>query len=178
MRWSRTARIVTAFIIGGAACRGGGQPAPAELATPVVPCAAQVPDADLSGWREVRASGFTFCVPGNWTGRGQRWQLRGSRIDWTTAERVVRAEPVTAAGRIPAAIIEAGGGLPSPDRFTTTESIGGRLANLVRDKVSGKFQTSAEWLEPRINFDGEAGDLPSAELQLTIYRTVRFIPPP
>lgn len=80
-------RLLLTLIPLCAAC--GGRTAPA---TPVAlaPCAVPGLGSGDSAWRQVRASGFTFCVPASWqpTGRGhdsvdaRRWNGTGASVTW------------------------------------------------------------------------------------------------
>ena len=178
MRLNHTGRFAVALVLGVSACQSAGPPASVESPTPMGACTARVLNVDLSGWREVRATGFTFCVPADWTQRDRQWQLRSSSVEWNTGD------PPPRSGRFKVVVAPAGspvpatsGGIPRPeDRFNATETIGGRRAELNRAKMGDRYQTSARWQAPNVYLDGEAGNLAAAELHLTIYRTVRFIP--
>src|SRR5690242_14378846 len=70
-----------------AAC---GRPSSPALPLALVPCAVAGVGAPDSVWHEVRAAGFTFCVPPAWEPSGdsrdpieaKRWHRDGSSVTW------------------------------------------------------------------------------------------------
>ncbi|HEU0055350.1 MAG TPA: hypothetical protein VFQ39_19315, partial [Longimicrobium sp.] len=76
-----------ALLASGAAAAQETAPAPAQEPPK---CAIRVNDVDLTTWREVRADGFTFCVPPEWNPRGRtrdgvdprEWRGPSGSIEW------------------------------------------------------------------------------------------------
>jgi hypothetical protein len=58
-----------------------------------------------------------------------------------------------------------------------TEDIGGQRATVWRNRYAQDYRTGAEWESMRVWIVGEASDPGSADVQLTIFRTVRFQTP-
>jgi hypothetical protein len=175
-------------------CAAAAQEAPqAGTPTGARPCAVTLAGADLTGWKEVRATGFTFCVPGEWRSFGRArggtdaptWRSGSSTITWGTGN--YRGKVVTTT--ITTVVIEgrAAGGLPSslpaapaaPGRVRQfSETIDGVTADLWDNEFDGVSYTGARWSTPRaVHVSGESRDVRNAALQLQIYRTVRFTRP-
>lgn len=153
---------------------------PAGTGQEVRPCTAVVPGTDLTGWKEVRARGFTFCVPASWrsSGRARKgvdartWRGGGGEVTWGLGDhrstRVVTTTVVT---------VRAGDPLPEAppgqvNRFT--EVIGGSLAELWDNQFDGERYTGAKWARPSVHLAGESHDAGTSHIQLQVYRTVRF----
>jgi hypothetical protein len=139
-----------------------------------------VPGTDLTGWKEVQATGFTFCVPANWRPAGRArdgvdartWRGGGGEVKWGTGE--YRSSKVVT--RV--VTVRAGNPLPEPPgvkRFS--EVIGGKLADLHDNEFEGDFYTGAKWTNPAVYVVGESRDAPTARLHLQVFRTVRFAQP-
>jgi hypothetical protein len=157
-----------------------GAAAQESTAPEVRACTVTVPGTDLTGWREVQASGFTFCVPANWrpAGRGRggvdarTWRGGGGEVKWG-AGKYRSARVVT---RV--VTVRAGNPLPQPNgvnRFA--EVIGGSAADLWNNELEGDFFTGAQWNRPEVYLAGESRDAVTARLQLQVFRTVRFSQP-
>jgi hypothetical protein len=169
-----------ALLLWSTAAVGQGTEPAAARETPA--CRVRVNDRDLTGWREVRANGFTFCVPPDWRPRGRgrngmdarawrgaegelRWGTGGERSPFVGREvvRVPAGEPMT---------------VPRPPTVHShTELVGGAEA-VVRDNVfGGEHLVGAWWESPAAQIDGRADNAAGAALLLDICRTVRFTPP-
>ena len=166
----RPTRTAAALALAVAACApAGGGPAP-EAA----PCPVRLATADVSTWRVVQAEGFTFCVPPTWRPAGSRaWRGGAGEVEWgqsaytrtatkTETVRVVAGQPATP---------------PQPltqgRRFT--EMVGGYGADFWDNEDEGTFYTGAVWTAPRhVHVAGEARSRATANVQLDVYRTVRF----
>ena len=153
--------VVAGSLIMALGCRASGGAAPGVESA--VPCSATVPDVDVSGWRQVPAQGFTFCLPTDWRGGARAWRSDNARLEWSVGP---------SAGRVPFSVSRAGGA--NIDRREYNEAIGGRSARLLRFRNGTDFVVNAEWTDAAINFTGVAPTLASADLLLAIYRTVRF----
>jgi hypothetical protein len=148
----------------------------------VRPCTAVVTGADLAGWKEVRATGFTFCVPASWRPSGRArggvdartWRGGGGEVTWGTG--TFRSTTTTTT----MVTVRAGDPLPAPpagqsNRFT--EVIGGSVADLWDNRVDGKHYTGAKWARPSMYVAGESRDAGTSRIHLQVYRTVRFAQP-
>ncbi|HEX8211492.1 MAG TPA: hypothetical protein VF584_15075 [Longimicrobium sp.] len=157
-----------------------GAAAQESTAPEVRPCTVTVPGADLTGWREVRATGFTFCVPAGWRPVGRvrngvdasTWRGGGGEVKWGTGEY--------RSGKVVTRVVSVRAGNPLPEptgvkRFS--EVIGGKLADLYDNEFEGDFYTGAKWTNPAVYVAGESRDAVTARLQLQVFRTVRFSVP-
>jgi hypothetical protein len=90
-----------AAIFANSGCSSASRPAPSVKADAPVqraqaaqavasPCIAVVSGANLSSWQTVAGDGFTFCVPGNWHGRGHNWRSTASTLEWAPEKRGAR----------------------------------------------------------------------------------------
>lgn len=160
-----------------------GAAAQESTAPEVRPCAATVPGTDLTGWREVRATGFTFCVPAGWRAVGRvrkngvdarTWRGGGGEVKWGTGEyrSVATATTVTVVSGPVSAIPR-----PSGNVNRYSEVIGGKRADLWDNEREGRSYTGAEWSAPAVYVAGESRDRATARLQLQVIRTVRFAQP-
>lgn len=181
---ARIQRGLTMWLVGLAiaamACRSA-QSVPAATAvspaSPPAPCGVTVQGVDVTTWREVAADGFRFCVPPDWPVSGQTWRHGGASLTWGVGELPRREARATEIVAVPASGLGAAqGGLPIPDsdmrRFS--EEIGGHLADLWRNRFGEKYYTGAQWSSPRVWIEGGAQDPTTADLQVTVVRTVRF----
>lgn len=155
--------------------------------TVVRPCTAIVAGADLSGWKEVRGNGFTFCVPASWRpfGRARNgadaptWRGGSGSVTWGRGEpprAVVTTVVTTTVVSGPMRSVP-----PTPPRSesrTFSEVIGGSSAELWTREYDGRHANGAQWHSPRgIYLTGESRDPGTAADQLRVYRTVRFTQP-
>ena len=141
------------------------------------PCTVTLPGADLSGWKEVRATGFTFCVPANWRPSGRArggvdartWRGGSGSITWGKGNPVREVRTVIVA-------VPVGSPIPEPPghvrRFT--ETIGEAAAEMWDNEFDGERYTGAEWKSRSVYITGEGNGGDVASLQLRVYRTVRF----
>jgi hypothetical protein len=140
-----------------------------------------VPGIEVASWREIAAEGFTFCVPPDWRGSGRSLRRGSAEITWGKGTRppqqvaVVTQTVVAPAGAVPRP--PSGPPLDS-DLRRFTEEIGGHRATVWRNRFGQGYHTGAHWESLRFWIVGEAADPASADMQLTIFRTVRFSEPP
>lgn len=154
--------------------------APANPDQEVRPCTAVVPGTDLTGWKEVQATGFTFCVPASWrpVGRAHNgvdartWRGGGGELKWGFGtHRAVATATTVVSGPVSA--------IPRPRGQVNrhSEVIGGKRADLWDNELEGSSYTGAEWGAPAMYVSGESRDRATARLQLQVIRTVRFSQP-
>lgn len=161
----------------------GGPQASAQTRGQDAPCNVALEEPNTATWRLVQASGFTFCVPPDWRPAGGGNRTNAKR--WTRGLNVIAWG--TGAPRRPVAqgyeIARVTPGQPIPQITTpctprrSNESIDHRLAEVFDTDCGDKHHTGANWHDPRIYFQGEAGDAAGAQLQLVVFRTVRFTSP-
>jgi 2-polyprenyl-6-methoxyphenol hydroxylase-like FAD-dependent oxidoreductase len=168
--------VLVGLAIVVAACRSAGS---ADIATAAIPgpaCRATVQGVDVTAWREIAAEGFRFCVPPAWRGSGQTLRHGGASLTWGLGEHPQRQAVATAVVTVPASELGTvtNGAVPNSDVRRFTEDIGGRQADVWRNRFGNKYYTGAPWSSPRVWLIGDAEDAPSANLQVTIFRTVRF----
>lgn len=176
------------MVVALAACAGGSSavpamPAPAPSASvadaSATSCRATRHDVDLSTWREVVAEGFSFCLPPGWKGGARSWRMGSATLAWGRGARpprevaVVTRRVEVSKGGAPMSIPPA----PDSDVQRFSESIGGRPAQLWRNRFGAKYYTGAEWSSASTWLTGTAQDAADAALQIAIYRTVRFHSP-
>jgi hypothetical protein len=168
------------------------------LSTAGFPACTAPPSATDTLWREVRAAGFTFCVPASWRSDGP---AAGAELDprtWRTS--TIPGEPssasITWGTGVPPTLFEtrtqtvvSGGGGELPQRSTTvvpagpglrhTEVLGGRTAEVSEWIAEGPVHYSeARWHDPAVYLRGETRSEMWAHTLLAIHRTVRFTPAP
>ena len=99
--------------------------------------------------------------------RNDHWGMGMLRVNGRLGD--ARSEPIGAAVRSP----------PHPDsevrRFT--EEIGGRTAEVFNNRFRSNHFTGAQWSSPRVWIHGRASSSAAADVQITIFRTVRFTTP-
>lgn len=66
------------------------------------------------------------------------------------------------------------GRVPDSDVRRFTEEIDGRTAQLWLNRVGRNYHTGAEWTGERVWIVGDATDPAAADVQIAIFRTVRF----
>ena len=163
------------LLVGGCAAQQpvpSSPPVQALATTDGGACQAAVSGADLSGWREVITPDFTFCVPVDWGVESGRARQGASTLEWGRGEpprRVLGETTVTvpASGRRTRAF-------PNSDVRRFSEVIDGARAQMWRHRYREQFYTGARWTKPELWITGETPSPTAADLQLTIYRTVRF----
>ena len=146
----------------------------AQLAAADVPCTVPVPE-NTGAWKQVTAENVTFCVPANWRVRGTRASYGGGSIRWEHA--TVRATPSASASG-PTSLTGRSNSSPNstPVRSEALpEMIGGHQATVMRQMGVGRLQTSVNFPNPpQFSMTGEASGEEQVNLQLAVYRTVRF----
>jgi hypothetical protein len=155
--------------------------------TAVLPACAAPPSPADTLWREVRAAGFTFCVPASWRPHGtpggsaldpHTWRSSSASITWGTGV------PPTRLQRKTEIVAMRPGELPpqhtarSPDVRHYTELLGGRTADVSEWHFAELHHTEARWRDPVVYLQGETRSAMMAQLLLAIHRTVRFTPAP
>ena len=162
-------------------CGGASRPAttpPALAADPnVPPCTATVPSTDVTSWRAVAADGFTFCVPADWQQNGQQWRGGSAKIAWGTGEPPARTATTSEIVTVPSGSAMPSRPVRAPELQRFKEDIGGRTADVFKNRYGSHYFTGARWSAPAVWMDGEASSGGAAELQIKIYRTVRFPAP-
>ena len=168
--------------LGLAACAGRtAAPASPTSATAAPPCTVPTPTTDAP-WREVRAAGFTFCVPVSWRSQGtapnaavdpRTWRSASGGITWGTGpaptrERIATTTVIVREGDPPPQ------SMPRPDIRNYTELLGGRTAEVTEIHSANLHHTEARWRDPAVYLQGETGNFATAQLLLAIHRTVRF----
>ena len=168
-----------------AAC--GGPPSQAgPLALP--PCAVPGVGTPDSVWHEVRASGFTFCVPPAWEPSGnshtlvqaKRWHRGGSSLTWDLGRPHSFIAPdvvFTVTGRIvqgtnPRPLPTTPPQPCSPQRNTPLV-VGGMTLLVAQIDCQGTWTTTALSTMPSIYVQGEAHSAKEAETLLLIMQTIR-----
>lgn len=171
------------------ACGGPGSPPVPMAATP---CAVPGVGSPDSLWRQVRASGFTFCVPSDWQPSGRardsldapRWEGTGGSITWALGPPRTMMAPgcrMSVTGRVVTGSNPTP--LPPPDRFpsgrsprsTTTTFIVDSVTLVVTETVcQGTWTTTAWSSAPRMYVQGVAQTATMTELQLLVMQTIRF----
>lgn len=161
---------VAAASLAAFGCRAGTGPAPVANA-----CGERVPSAQVSGWRMVEAQGFSFCVPPDWSASGRSWAHGTARITWGIGRQVAQGDvPAIAQAEsrsLPACVSAPARGA---DIHPTPEMIGGRQAQVWRSRYPRGFYTGGHWHDPHFYIVGEAPDAATADLEMTIVRTVRW----
>ena len=140
------------------------------------PCAVSLDGVDVSHWQTVAATGFTFCAPPDWTRRGTTIRRGASVVRWGRGAPPPKVRESVI--RVPAGSVPGGaGGLPDSEVRRFTEVIGGLPADVWRNRFGRDYYTGAEWTTTRIWLEGDARDGQAADLEVAIYRTVRFAAP-
>jgi hypothetical protein len=177
--------LLVGLAIAATACRSAGS-APAATAVPpdaapaLVPCGVTMQGVDVTAWREVAADGFRFCVPPDWRVSERTWRHGGARLTWGLGSPPPRTEVATEVVAVPASQLGAvrpGTPIPDSDVRRFSEEIGGHVADLWRNRFGRKYYTGAQWSSPRVWLVGDAEDPATADLQVAVFRTVRFSAP-
>jgi len=179
-----------AVILTNGGCSSASHPAPSAkpdapvqtvqaAQTVASPCIAVVSGANFSSWQTVAGDGFTFCVPGNWHGRGHNWRSTVSTLEWGTGKARGQTVKVLETRVVSKSELAVGRrGSPEPPAGTDiqrfTDQIDGRTVTLWRNRINGKFYVGGQWDTPQVWLLGEADDQTSADTQMMILRTVRF----
>jgi len=161
----------------------------------VVPCAVAGVGTPDSAWREVRATGFTFCVPASWKPSGRakdsvdanHWKGDGTSVTWGLGR------PLSGIGRnssaeVTGAIVSGGRGYapmasaPAQvithrcDPATNTPlTVGGTVVMVTQVRCEGVTWTTTGWsTAPPIYVQGEAHTARLADLLVRVMGTIRF----
>jgi len=158
-----------------AACHGGQSPSESvasNIAAVNSPCRATVEGTDVSTWREVAANEFTFCVPAEWR-VGERDARHGSAtLTWGSG-----APPHETLGKSTGPVAGPAVSRSTLDLRQFSEEIGGRRAQLFRNRYGDDtYRSGASWDTPAVWLNGASRTAREADMQITIYRTVRFTP--
>jgi hypothetical protein len=161
----------------------GGPPPHTESSSPPAPsaaerqlpaCGASVPGADLTGWHEVTAQRFVFCVPGDWREGPRRDTLAAASGEWRGTNGWVRwaVGPFKPGPRV---------AVPFNERATATAWIGGREAHIDRTGLPQSYTTTVRWPATRdapvLRLVIWAPDRATSDRYMTIANTVRFTAP-
>jgi len=151
------AALAALVAIGGCGHKGSS-PSPAPVAE--VPCTAHVASQDLSQWKAVAADSFTFCVPREW--RVQDGSAAGldATLTWGTGAPIAQKFTVL--------------DMSNTEFHRFSEDIGGHSAVLWENRIITVYLTGARWTRPQVWIEGETRSLIAADVELTIFRTVRF----
>ncbi len=60
-------------------------------------------------------------------------------------------------------------------RVSNDEVIGGEMGNIWFEEGNGRVATGVTFTEARVSFTGEASGKQNVDLQLAVYRTIRFV---
>lgn len=151
-----------------------------------------IPSVD-SSWRQVRASGFTFCVPGSWKAKGsgsdsadaKRWEGDGVWLTWdlgrpkTVGARVTTGYSVVVRGTNPPPANPA-----TPRSFpdicpapTNDTFVADSVAVIVdQSTCRGVWMISAWSTAPEVFVQGEARTDKTARILNAIVVTLHFLP--
>ena len=174
----------------------GGQPLYA-MQVAVVACAVPGVGSPDSLWRQVRATGFTFCVPASWKPSGHahdsvdalQWKGDGTSVTWG------RGRPPSGIGRNSSAEISgrvvygsSGMGSVEPGRMVihkcepasnTPFTVDGGVVLVTQVRCEGvNWTTTGFSTAPAIYVQGEAHSAERADLLVRIMRTIRFTSSP
>jgi hypothetical protein len=155
-------------------------------------------------WHQVRASGFTFCVPASWKPSGHAhdsvdanlWTGEGGAVNWdlgrpATPHRGVRGEYMITGSIVtvtrsndpvhlpPTQTLAPGKPirLCSP-RTNTPFLVDGMSLMLTQIECQGTWTTTAWSTTPAIYVQGEAHSVKGAKLLGRVIQTIRFTSPP
>jgi hypothetical protein len=176
-------------------------PSTAPLA--IAPCRVAAVGPVDSSWRQVRASGFTFCIPSTWRASGpasdtldpKGWAGPEGSVTWglgrppsiyppgPTAEAtmsVVRVPAGTIPNPVPAGTLPNPSVSPGtvkrlcPDPITTPISIDSVEVVVTSTACRGLWKTTAWSTTPSMYVQGEAHSAERAKLLNAIIVTIRF----
>ncbi len=155
----------------------GDSSANAPAAAPAADaCPVTVP-ANTGEWKRVEGTGITFCVPRDWRVANTRATYPGGTVRWQYSLR--RGEAFVIGGsRGPGTIANTGSGSAGTAiarRVSNDEVIGGEMGNIWFEEGNGRVATGVTFTEARVSFTGEASGKQNVDLQLAVYRTIRFV---
>ncbi len=162
-----------------AACSGHpGQAAPVA----VVPCAVPGVGSPDSVWHQVRASGFTFCVPASWRPSGhpsdsldaQRWKGEGGSVTWGLGRPAIG---VTTRGEVRGVIVRGTAMTDATERGCSQSNtpLTADTVVLVITQVlcRGTWTTTAWSTAPAIYVQGVTQSAEATERLLLVLQTIR-----
>ncbi len=159
----------------------------------IVPCAVPGVGSPDSLWRQVHASGFTFCVPASWKSSGHAqdsvdaplWKGDGTSVTWGLGRPlggIGRQSTAEITGRI--AYGSPGMTVLEPGRVTihkcdpptnTPFTVEGVVVLVTQVRCEAVTWTTTGWsTAPAIYVQGEAHTEKLADLLVRIMRTIRF----
>ena len=171
---------IAALAVGAAAAPDAraASAGPAAIADSTA-CTRPVPP-NTGEWKMVEVTNVTFCVPADWRVSANQARARGNTIRWGNA--AVARQQVTVSGgpggMSRTSIANSGGssaGTTMARRITENEVIGGQMANIWYEEGTGRVATGVSFTERPFAITGEASGRANVDLQLAVYRTVRFI---
>ena len=179
-------------LIGGL-CLACTHPGAAPTPATAVPCAVSGVGSPDSPWRQVRARGFTFCLPESWRPSGptkngldaQAWKGTRGSVSWGLGRPTSIIGPdvkFTVTGQV-----VTGSGTPAPTPLpaeqqcsqpeNTQYMIGSVLLVVTQIDCHGTWTTTAWSTNPAIYIQGEAGSPEDAQLLLSAMLTLRLTAP-
>lgn len=195
MRYAPTILMLIAVSVSASAPTASAQ-APATIAS----CAVAGVGSPDSAWRQVRGSGFTFCVPADWHARGhgrgsldaKDWTGNDGRVTWdlgtAPSSMPERAGDITGTVTVisPGTPVQLPPPEPSPtpgdaslcqEPTTTPRLVDGVVLFITQGHCEGTWITTAWSVKPRMYVRGEAHGEETAKLQAQVMQTVRFAAP-
>ena len=142
-------------------------------------------------WRQVRASGFTFCVPVSWKPGGHghdsvdtnQWKGDGTSVMWGVG-RPRSGLARSTAPEVRSPIVGRGSGIVAPPAVSTQKcepptntpvAVDGGLVLITQLRCDGVNWTTTGWsTQPAIYVQGEAHTTQLADLLVRIMQTIRF----
>jgi len=168
---------------------GCGRQSSQAVPMALVPCAVPGIGTLDSVWHQVRASGFTFCVPPAWEPSGhshdsidaKRWHGYGGSVTWDRGrprsflgpDVVLTVTGTIVRGNNPRPLPEARPQPCSP-RTNTPLTMDGVSLLVTQVECQGQWTTTAWSTTPSIYIQGEAHTAKGAELLLLIMQTIRL----
>jgi len=169
-------------------------------ATPAAPAPCAVPGVGSpdSAWRQVRGSGFTFCVPTSWKPGGHahdsvdapQWKGDKTSVAWGVGRPpsgIGRDSRAEISGKIAYGSQGFGTLEPSPSvvirkcspATNTPVTVDGGVVLVTQVQCDGVNWTTTGWsTAPAIYVQGEAHSAERADLLVRIMRTIRFTSAP
>ncbi len=182
-------RSVLALVLLLAACKRGSAPAGAEPAVEAAagqsaaqaatqPCNVVLPEGS-GQWKLIEGVGFTMCVPAEWRVANTRATYAGGTIRWQNSQARL---PFTVTSVRGAPSATSMGGNTSSTASTNvgrrqgvSEMIGGQMASIWSEEGNGRVGTGVSFRDPPLSITGEASGKQNVQLQLAVYRTIRFV---
>jgi hypothetical protein len=171
---------------------GCSHPSTPQTTVVAVPCPIEGVGSADAPWREVRAAGFTFCVPGNWRSSGRvsdsvdakRWIGDGGSVSWDLG----RPATTGAQGTMTATtqIVGPGSGItptttppPLPAIHTcvpsasTSHTVGELVVVVTQTNCDGTRTTTAWSTSPAFFVQARAYSERVAAIDLAVMRTIQ-----